>query len=135
MSAKEIKAELHERWRGDSITSLCDRIIDYASSLPENQVRMLTFRSFGDAVGKDGVDDELLRALTILVSSRLAAFDARALLVDDDDSEHELSAKELEKARATGVLIHPETGEAVPDFESRVIPFFVPSARLRAGNR
>jgi hypothetical protein len=68
-----------------------------------------------------------------LVSSRVAALDARGLLVDDDHSEHELSADKLADARATGQLVHPETGELVPDFESRVIPFFVPSTRLLAG--
>src|SRR5262249_16309329 len=100
---------------------------------PGDQLQMLTFRTFLEALGKDRIDDDLMRALTILVSSRVAALDARGLLVDEDQTEHELSARELADARASGELIHPETGVPVPEFEARVIPFFVPSARLRAG--
>ena len=55
--------------------------------------------------------------------------------MDDDNSEHELSPVELAEARATGLLIHPETGESVPEFEAKVVPFFVPSARFLAGRR
>ena len=133
MSATEIKADLYTRWESDPILPLCLRIVDFVSSLPPDQRRMLTFRSFLEAVGKDRVDDDLMRALTILVSSRVTALDARGLLVDDDNSEHELSAEELAEARLTGQLVHPETGELVSEFEARVIPFFVPSARFLAG--
>jgi hypothetical protein len=113
-----------------SIVPLCVRIVDFVSSLPVDQLRMLTFRSFMEALGKDRIDDELIRGLTILVSSRVAALDARGLLVVDNHSEHELSADQLAEARSAGQLVHPETGILVPEFESRIIPFFVPSARL-----
>lgn len=93
---------------------------------------MLTFRTFLEALGKEQIDEDLMRALTILVSSRIAALDAKALLVDDDETEHELSAAELAEARSSGQLVHPESGDLVPEFESRVIPFFVPTSRLRA---
>ena len=135
MSATEIKAELEKRWRDDLIVRLCMALVDYIGSLPADQLKMLTFPTLSRAVGETRIDDELMRALTILVSSRIAALDARALLVDDDQSEHELDSEELAEARATGRLIHPETGEPVPEFESRVIPFFVPSARFFAGDR
>jgi len=132
MSAAEIKAELYSRWQDDPIVPLCVRIVDFVSSLPQDQLQMLTFRRFLEALGKERIDDDVMRALTILVSSRVAALDARGLLVDDDQTEHELSARELAEARASGQLVHPETGELVPEFESRVVPFFVPSSRLRA---
>jgi hypothetical protein len=135
MSAAEIKADLYARWQNDPIVPLCVRIVDFVSSLPVDQLHMLTFRSFLEALGKDRIDDELIRGLTILVSSRVAALGARGLLVDDDHSERELSADQLAEARSTGQLVHPETGILVPEFESRVIPFFVPSARLLAGQR
>lgn len=134
MGAADIKADLYSRWQDDPIVPLCVRIIDFISSLPPDQLQMLTFRTFLEALGKDRIDDDIMRALTILVSSRVAALDARGLLVDDDLTEHELSARELAEARASGELLHPETGEIVPEFENRVIPFFVPSGRFRAGS-
>ena len=93
---------------------------------------MLTFRTLSNAAGKDHVDEELLRAITILVSSKIAALDAHALFVDDDQTEHELDAKEWAQVRRTGRLIHPETGVPVPEFEAKIVPFFVPSARFLA---
>lgn len=134
MSAEEIKAELSDRWADDPpIIRLCLRLVDFVASLPEEHARMLTFRTLSRAAGKNQIDEELLRALTILVSSRVAALDAHALLVDEDGTENELEPVVLADARASGELIHPETGEPVPEFETKVIPFFVPSARLLAG--
>jgi len=135
MSAKEIKAELETRWRDDPIVRLCVAIVDYLASLPAEQLQMITFRTLSSGVGKDHIDDELMRALTILVSSRVAALDAHALFVDEDQLEHELTPEELAQARATGRLVHPETGELVSEFESKVIPFFVPSARFLSADR
>ena len=132
MSAKEIKDELVKRWHDDPAAGLCVAIIDYMLSLPRHELRMLTFQTLSAAAKKDSMDDDFMRALTILVSSRFAALEAHALLVDDDRSEHELTSRELAEARATGHLVHPDTGELVSHFEFKVIPFFVPSARFLA---
>ena len=127
----KIKGELRKSWQNDPIVPLCIRIVEFVCSVPEHQLGRLTFASFLEPLHKNRIDDELMRALTILVSSRVAALDARALLVNDDQSQYELSVEELAEARAAGQLVHPQTGELVPEFEARVIPFFVPSARLR----
>jgi hypothetical protein len=130
MSAAQIKDELQQRWRDDPIVPLCMSIVDFVAALPSDQREMLTFRTFSQALGKNEIDDELMRALTILVSSRIAALDARALLVDEDESEHEIPPDDLSHARETGELIHPETGLPVVEYEARVIPFFVPTRRF-----
>lgn len=74
---------------------------------------------------------EVLAAVNLLTSSKLAIFESHAMLVDDDETEHELSAEEFAEARKTGMLIHPETGELVPDFETHLIPFFAPTEELQ----
>lgn len=130
MSADEIRAELEERWQDDPAAQVCLRIVNFIVNLPIGEQEFLTFRSLSHAAGKDGVDSELLKAVMILASSKIAALDARALLVDDDDTEHEIDPEELAEARRSGELVHPETGEIIVDFEDRVVPFFVPSARL-----
>ena len=127
----KIRAELRKDWQNDPIVPLCIRILEFVCSVPEDQLGRLTFGSFLEPLHKDRIDDELMRALTILVSSRVAALDARVLLLNNDQSQHELSVEELAEARATGQLVHPQTGEMVPELEGRMIPFFVPSARLR----
>lgn len=54
------------------------------------------------------------------------------MLVDDDSAEHEVSMDYLSAARVEGLFIHPETGYPVEDFESKIFPFFVPSAKFSA---
>lgn len=91
---------------------------------------MLTYRTLVEVAGRNQVDEQLLMALNVLVSSRVEALDARALFVDEDDNEHELNTKEFAEVMRDGELIHPGYGEPVPDFESRLIPFFVPSKKF-----
>ena len=54
------------------------------------------------------------------------------MLIEDDDQEFDLGPADLSAARSEGMLAHPETGEAVADFEDKLYPFFVPTARLKA---
>lgn len=53
--------------------------------------------------------------------------DARALFIDEDNSEYQIDLGDLEEARRTGVFIHPGTGEVVPEFEGMTMPYFIPS--------
>jgi hypothetical protein len=130
MSAAQIKRELYQRWAEDAVLPVCVRIIEFVAELPSDQRVMLTFRSLCEATKKDSVDDELLRALTILISSRIAALTAWGLLVDDDETEYVIDPDTLATARREGLLVHPETGEAVSEFEARVMPFFAASKRF-----
>lgn len=108
------------------------RILDFVEKTPHNELRFLTFTTLCNATGRKSVDGDLLAAVNILASSRLALFDAHALFVDDDETEHEISPAEIAEARATGEFIHPETGERVSDYERHIIPFFTPNKRLLA---
>lgn len=130
MSVAKIKAELSSGRPRDGVLDLCFKILDFLSSHSEPNLRMLTFRTLSRAAEKDQVDSELLTAIMILVSSKVAALDARALLIDDDEREYELSTTDLAEARITGELIHPFTGDPVLDFESKVFPYFVPTSRV-----
>lgn len=133
MSADDIRKELKERWAGTRAVELCFQIVDFVAKLPADHSRMLTFKTITHITGKKSVDDDLLAAINILASTRIAALDAHAMLVDDDNEEHEIEPSELASAQATGTLIHPETGEKVSDYEEKVFPFFVPTDRFAAG--
>lgn len=126
----EVRKELAASWVDHPVADLCLAIVNYIESLLPDQAGLITFANLCLATGKKKPDGDLLTAVTILVSSRVEALDARALLVDEDEREHEISPEELAHARSTGELIHPETGYPVKDFEGRLIPFFVPSKKL-----
>ncbi|MCC0035324.1 MAG: hypothetical protein H6887_08705 [Hoeflea sp.] len=130
MSAEDIRNELKERWSASPAFTLCLQIVDFVEQLPADQARMLTFKTITNAIGRNKIDDELLVALNILASTRIAALDAHAMLIDDDREEHEIEPEALAKAQMSGSLVHPETGEPVPDYEEKVFPFFVPTDRF-----
>lgn len=135
MGASEIRAELQRRWQESPALKVCFAILEYLERVPDEQLQMLTFGTLQEAVGKNAVDPELITALNILVSSRIAALDAKVLLIDELEDEYEISPTELSEARSSGALIHPRTGELIEEFESKLVPFFVPSESFRAAKR
>jgi hypothetical protein len=135
MSAAEIKAELDSRWRDDPIVRVCNEIVDYIASRPADQLQMISLGAISKAADKEKIDNELLRAIAILVSSHVAALDARGMLVDENENEHELDSNTLAEAIATGRLVHPQTGAILTEFKSKVFPFFVPAERFFAAEK
>ncbi|EGL62699.1 hypothetical protein AGRO_4605 [Agrobacterium sp. ATCC 31749] len=131
MKLDEIREEYRTRWGELPVGVVCLDIIDFIASKPVDQLRFLTFTTLCQAAGRESIDLEVLAAINLLTSSKLAIFESHAMLVDEDDTEHELSAEEFAEARKTGTLIHPETGEPVPDFETHLIPFFAPTEELQ----
>lgn len=131
MKLDEIREEYRTRWGELSVGLVCLDIIDFIASKPVDQLRFLTFTTLSQAAGRKSIDMEVLAAVNLLTSSKLAIFESHAMLVDDDKTEHELSVEEFAEARKTGTLIHPETGEPVADFETHLIPFFVPTEALQ----
>jgi hypothetical protein len=126
----DLKNEILQRWASVPAGSVSVRIIDYIAKLPPSNRHMLTYRTFLAAAGKSNVDDDLLAAINILVSSPISVFDAHGLFIDDDDSEFELTPEELLETSRSGIFIHPESGEKVPDYRDRIVPFFTPTSRF-----
>ena len=129
MSADAIRKALEDKRKLIPNADLCLQIVNYVDDLPADERRMLTYRSFVKAAGKKAVDADLVGAVTILVSS-VDALDMLRMFEDEDGYEWEISPEDFAEARETGEFIHPKSGEPVPDFEKRVFPFFVPSARF-----
>ncbi|SSC71456.1 unnamed protein product [Ciceribacter sp. T2.26MG-112.2] len=111
MKLDEIREEYRTRWGEFPVGLVCLDIIDFVASKPVDQLRFLTFTTLSEAAGRKTIDMEVLAAVNLLTSSRLAILESHAMLVDDDDTEHELSVEEFAEARKSGTLIHPETGE------------------------
>jgi len=133
MTIEELKEQVQAVWHDMPAVEICFVLLDYlASAKKPEQLKMITFRDLVRVTGKTGVDSDLLTAVSILSNSSFAVLDARALLVDEDAAEWELSPEDFAEARATGTLIHPVSGQDVHDFESHIIPFFVPSESFLA---
>jgi hypothetical protein len=131
MSVAELKKQVASNWQSvPDVVELCSKILDFMASTPPERLRMLTFRSFANATHRAKIDTDLLTAIQILSSSRLAVLDVKALYVGDDVDEAGLllSDEEFAHAQKTGELAHPETGELVEDAGAHILPFFVPSA-------
>ncbi|SEQ47221.1 hypothetical protein [Sphingobium sp. YR768] len=129
---EDIKQTIEASWPALPGAELSIRLLDFVVHLPEPETRLLTMPMLAKGIGLKGIDDNLLTAITILISSRLELLQARAMFIEDDDSEHDFGPADLAEARREGALTHPETGEAIQDFEDRLYPFFVPTDRLKA---
>jgi hypothetical protein len=126
-----IRKELTGVWHDDPALPLCLKILDFVANAKYREDEVLTYRTLARAAGRDHVDEELLKAVTILVTSTARVLDANAYFVDEYEHQHSLSRAEVEAAISEGYLIHPETGDKVRNFEARVIPYFTKSDRLR----
>lgn len=132
MTVEEMKTQIDKVWHGLPAVELCFAILDFLTSVNPQQLKMITFRDLVAATGRKQIDSDLLTAVAMLTNSTMSILDARALLVDEDSTEHEISPEDFAQARKEGFLIHPETGLEVENFESHIIPFFVPTERFIA---
>ncbi|NEK17455.1 hypothetical protein [Rhizobium leguminosarum] len=133
MPIQDLKEQMRAVWHDVPAVDVCFLVLDYLESVKKpEQLKMITFRDLVAVTGRKTVDSDLLTAVAILTNSSVSVLDARALLVDEDETEYELSPEDFAEARKVGLLIHPHSGEAVPDFENHIIPFFVPTEQFLA---
>jgi hypothetical protein len=126
----DLKNEVVKGWAESPALNTCIRIIDYINALPKDELQMLTFTSLQHAAGEESVTDDLLRAVSLLANTSIHALDSKLLFIDDDEREFDVSKAELSVARLKGVFIHPDSGQPVPNFEKKIVPYFVPSDRF-----
>ncbi len=86
---------------------------------------MLTYNALSGLAGRDKVDTDMVSAINFLTSSRWALLEAHGQFVADDGSEFSLDDDDFQHLLATGELIHPATGDPVPDARTKVMPYFV----------
>lgn len=93
-----------------------------------SQINHLTFTRLGELMGLETSED-LLKATQYLCGVRINLLSIRFELIDGDDA-HQISGSELAEARKTKVLMHPETGKPISDFEKKIYPYFVPGSSV-----
>ena len=73
---------------------------------------------------------DFMAALAILANSSVQILDSKAIFADDDGDEYHLETEEFEEVRRANAFAHPESGELVPNYEAKLIPYFGPSERF-----
>ena len=91
-------------------------------------IHHLTFTRLGELMELDDTED-LLKATQYLCGVRINLLSIRFELIDGDDA-YEISSAELAEARKSKMLIHPETGYPINNFEKIVFPYFVPGSSV-----
>mgnify|MGYP006288451685 CR=1 FL=1 len=125
---RDLENEVKRRWSEDPVAEMCLRLIRYMRDQPNQNLRMLTYLNIGEILNHHPLNENVQRAITILVSSKIHALEKRFLFIDDETyEEYEIQYEDIEEANHTGLFIHPRTGEEVKNFESKIVPFFVPS--------
>lgn len=131
-----IENAIAKRWGKDPAVQICCAILDYVVSKPQETSVMLTYGDFGKLTGSTYDQEELQRAIAILVS-RFRALDMRLVFFDEDDEPHYLDEEEQSDFIETGELAHPDSGDLVPDAKERIFPYYLaaPQALLEEVQR
>lgn len=85
---------------------------------------MLTFGDFKKLAGATYDQEELQRAIAILVS-RYHALEMRLVFIDEEEGPIYLEADEQQDFMDTGKLTHPHRGIVVDGGEDKTFPYYV----------
>jgi hypothetical protein len=128
---EDLEDEIKRKWSGDPVKQLCLRLIHYMREQPNENLQMLTYRNIGKILNTSPLNENVLRAITILVSSNIHALEMHFLFIDQrSNREYEVDNQDIEEAKRTGIFVHPITGEEIINYESKIAPFFVPSEKF-----
>lgn len=119
--------DLNRRWGEDPAGKLCVKLIEFMQKQPTHELEMLTFANIGSILERDPLDEHVIRAITILVSSSLHVLERHHIFIDEQEQEHEISKTEFKQIYKTGEYAHPVTGELIENWKEKVVPYFTPS--------
>lgn len=119
-----IEQAIANRWGSDPAVGVCRVILHYAVSKPAEESVMLTFGDFKRLAGASYDQDELQRAIAILVS-RYHALEMRLVFIDEDEGPIYLEPHEQKDFVATGKLTHPHRGVVVEGGEDHTFPYYL----------
>ncbi len=119
-----IEQAIEARWGIDPTVGVCRLILEYAVSKPTQETVMLTFGDFKRIAGADYDQEELQRAIAILVS-RFHALEMRLVFIDNDEGPIYLKPDEQQDFIERGQLIHPHRGVLVEGGEKNTFPYYI----------
>jgi hypothetical protein len=131
MSKQGIINQIYEDWGQKPQSEICVAILNYLLGVQINHSLHLTYGSIRKVLGTHYEDTALLTAVQYLCGERTHLLEAKFELIDHD-SYIDISNSELNLARKTGQLVHPENGELIDDFEGKVYIYFQPSSLVKS---
>ncbi len=131
INRKVLVEKIHEDWGQKPQSEICIMILDYLLRVNTNHALHITYGSLRKIVNNTYKDNELLTAVQYLCGDRTHLLDAKFELIENDNY-FDLPNSEVNFARATGQLSHPETGELISNFEERVFIYFRPSSLVNS---
>lgn len=126
---EKIERAIADKWGSDPAVNVCRGILHYAVSKPGEESVMLTFGDFKKIAGASFDQEELQRAIGILVS-RFHALEMRLVFIDDEKGPIYLEPDEQRDFIETGKLTHPHDGVIIEGGEERTFPYFVAKPSL-----
>jgi hypothetical protein len=130
ISKKEVLGQIYEDWGQKPQSSICAEILDYLLRIDTNRSLHITYGSLRKVINGNYGDSELLTAVQYLCGERTHLLEAKFELIDNNDYI-DIPNSDLNHARATGQLVHPESGELISNFEEKVYIYFQPSPLVK----
>jgi hypothetical protein len=117
-------------WQDNPAKEICLRILDYVYQR-RFSIDHLSFGSIKKLIGDDFSEKDVFASLYYLMGSGVKVLEARYQFFEDEDRAIELDPIDVREAYHTGILIHPNTGISIDDFEKKVVMYFVPSRKMK----
>lgn len=104
------------------VRDMCVRVVDYLSTQPSQNLQHISFAALQEVSAAESLE-ELTVVIRYLTGASVPALDLRFEFIDGDLVEL-LEPETVSEARTEKVFFHPETGEEVSDFESKIFMHF-----------
>ena len=101
---------------------MCVRVIDYLSTQPTQNLQHISFAALQEVSAAESLE-ELTLVIRYLTGASVPALELRFEFIDGDFVEL-VEPETVAEARTERAFFHPETGEAVSDFESKIFMHF-----------
>ncbi|MCU8035048.1 MULTISPECIES: hypothetical protein [unclassified Shewanella] len=129
MYFSQIEALIKNDWRGDNSLKIVLLVFEYFKKRAlRNDYSNIGFHQIYHEAIKNGVvqlgcEDEVKIIINYLLDKHIEFLKVNYFLVDDG-LWHPLSVEELLDAKLHGSIVHPNTGELIYDYESKVCILF-----------
>jgi len=124
---ESIRADIDD----DPLFDICVKVLVYVVNYPAGKLSYITYGSLRKIVGITYSDEQLLLSIQYLCGDRADILNPKFELIDDNSETHIIPNDEVSLAHNTGILIHPETGEPIDNYDGKLVIFFEPSSFSR----
>ncbi|MHC2106467.1 hypothetical protein [Methylobacterium sp. CM6246] len=122
MSIAEYKDCATNHLRDEVLKATCLRIIDLLTSTPDEELSLITFQTFANYLNLNEIDDNILRALTLLRGCKPPALELRYMFIEGEE-EYEVDTEAALEAISVGYLFD-RNDHKIDNADEKLYPFF-----------